>query len=197
MRWWCLATLGITVPSCHLTLNGFLPPCSFVSAVVWIAHRLWCLRSLPSLAWVAHRLQFFRGVPAQARFTHRSWYLMHVLAEAWVTCGLQSSLLSQPQHRWCTATVPQGCPCSSMCHPLWPAHDGSWPSPTQGTTVTPSYLHLVTSGHYKQVLQTGRLSEWHGVGWPLDWNQRNEHWDGIRIRKVRLKTGTESVRKPE
>lgn len=85
------------------------------------------------------------------------------------------SLLSQISYRWPTDTVPQGCPCSSM----WPAHGSSRPSPTQGITVTPSYLHLVTSGHYKQVLQMGRLSEWHGVGWPPDWNQRKEHWDGI------------------
>lgn len=118
------------------------------------------------------------------------------------------SRMVQPQ-----VVVTQGHPCPAVSHP-WAAVLHSWPSLGTGEPqpqspcpcpysslyhhpvsvhgllpqrVAPSHL-LLTPCHFWPI---------HGVGWSSDWNWGIEHWDRIRIRKVRLKPGAKSVRKAE
>lgn len=185
-----LAILGVIVPFCHPTVNGFLPLCSFVS-LLWSVLPTGCGASGVFLSW--------HGLPIDCSSAGMS-LLRHGLptghGTSWaalVWCGslrLQFFSIVPPLHKW--PTVPQGCPCSSMCHPLWPVHGSSWLPSTQSATVTPSYLHWLS--------QTGAANgKTVRVTWSwLATRLKPDKWTlNIRIRKVRLKPGTESVRMPE
>lgn len=172
----CLAMLGVIVPFCHSILTVFLTPCSPVCALVQIPPTPRCLRAVSGSG-----CSFPAGSLLKDGSTTGRGNTGASLPCCESPVGCSSSQLAQSWHRWATATVPCPCPYSSLYHHPVSVH-GLLPQ-----RVAPSHL-LLTPCHFWPI---------HGVGWSSDWNWGIEHWDRIRIRKVRLKSGAKSVRKAE